>query len=149
MMIHDITAMVGPHKRRKRVGRGIGSGHGKTAGRGHKGAHSRAGYSYRVGDEGGQMPLFRRLPKRGFSNAQFRAVYNIINIRALDARFGDGAHINPDTLVQVGLIHNTKVPIKILGHGRTSKKLFVTAAAFSKAAATQITEAGGTITVAS
>ena len=147
MMIHEITSIVGRHKARKRVGRGTGSGHGKTAGRGHKGARSRSGYSYRMGDEGGQMPFFRRLPKRGFSNAQFRTVYSIVNIRALDARFDDGAEVNPDMLVKVGLIRNTKMPVKILGQGQTSKKLFVTAAAFSESAADQIAKAGGKTTI--
>ena len=148
MMIHEITVLVGRHKVRKRVGRGIGSGRGKTAGRGHKGAHSRSGYAYRIGDEGGQMPLFRRLPKRGFSNAQFRVAYSIVNIKALDARFDDGAEVNPDLLAKVGLIRDTKRPVKILGFGQTEKKLSVTADAFSKSAAEKITKAGGTATVA-
>ena len=147
MMIHDITAKVGPHKRRKRVGRGIGSGHGKTAGRGHKGAHSRSGYARRTGDEGGQMSFFRRIPKRGFSNANFRKLFSIVNIKALDARFEDGATVNPEALVKVGLIRDSKKPVKVLGYGQTTKKLSVTAAAFSKSAADQLVEAGGTATV--
>lgn len=151
MMIHEITVKVGSHKRRKRVGRGPGSGRGKTCGRGQNGAGSRAGASgsIRAGREGGQMPFFRRIPKRGFSNARFRTVFSIVNVQALDARFDDGAQVNPEALVQVGLIRDTKLPVKILGDGQTKKKLTVTAAAFSKAAMEKITKAGGTTSVAS
>ncbi len=148
MMIHEITIKAGRNKRRKRVGRGIGSGIGKTCGRGHKGAGSRAGVAIRASREGGQMPLFRRLPKRGFSNARFKQTYAIVNLKALDSRFDDGAEINPDMLQKVGLVRDTRVPVKVLGEGETSKKLMVTAAAFSKSAEEKITKAGGTITVA-
>lgn len=150
MMIHEITEKVGAHKRRKRIGRGIGSGHGKTAGRGHKGARSRAGFggSQHAGFEGGQMPLFRRIPKRGFTNAMFKVTYNAINIKSLEARFEDGADITPETLKAAGLIGNTKKPVKILGEGDLTKKLNVTAAAFSKSASEKITAAGGSATVA-
>ena len=146
MMIHEITPKAGRHKRRKRVGRGIGSGHGKTCGRGHKGAGSRSGAtgSIRASREGGQMPFFRRIPKRGFSNARFRITFSIVNIKALDARFDDGADVNPQTLAKVGLIRDTRLPVKILGEGKITKKLAVTAAAFSKAAAEKINKAGGT-----
>ncbi|MCC6681058.1 MAG: 50S ribosomal protein L15 [Phycisphaeraceae bacterium] len=149
MMIHEITEKVGAHKKRKRVGRGVGSGHGKTAGRGHKGAGSRSGFSgsVRASREGGQMPLFRRFPKRGFSNAKFRTEYAVVNIKALDARFDDGAEVNPDMLVKVGLISDTRKPVKILAEGDTSKKLAVTAARFSAAAKEKIEKAGGTVTV--
>ena len=148
MMIHEVTAKVGAHKKRKRVGRGPGSGTGKTAGRGHKGAGSRAGYSNTGAHEGGQMPLFRRFAKRGFSNANFRKHFSIVNTKALEARFDDGAEVNPDMLVKVGLIRNTKLPVKILGQGDIAKKLNVTAAKFSKSAAEKIEKAGGSVTVA-
>lgn len=150
MMIHEITEKVGAHKKRKRVGRGIGSGHGKTAGRGHNGAGSRSGAtgSIRAGREGGQMPLFRRVAKRGFSNANFKTLYSVVNIHAIDSRFEDGAEVNPDMLVKVGLIRDTKLPVKVLGTGETTKKLQVTAAAFSSSAQEKITKAGGSVNVA-
>ena len=150
MMIHEITAQVGKHKRRKRIGRGIGSGLGKTAGRGHKGAGARSGWSgsIRASREGGQMPLFRRIPKRGFSNFNFRTEYYIVNIKALDSRFEDGAEVNPDMLVKVGLIPNTRLPVKVLGEGETKKKLSVTAGKFSKAAEEKLQKAGGSATTA-
>lgn len=143
MMIHEITVKVGRHKKRKRVGRGIGSGKGKTCGRGHKGAGSRAGFSRRPGFEGGQMPLFRRVPKRGFSNAQFRKVFQVLNIKALEARFDDGAEVTPDSLKQVGLVSDSRIPVKILGEGELTKKLTVKAAAFSESARQKITDRGG------
>ena len=151
MMIHEITPNAGRYKKRKRVGRGPGSGTGKTCGRGHKGARSRSGAtgSIRAGAEGGQMPLFRRLPKRGFSNARFHTPFVIVNVKALDTKFDDGADVNHQTLVEVGLLANTKVPVKILGQGDLRKKLTVTAKAFSKAAVDKITAAGGTATTAS
>jgi large subunit ribosomal protein L15 len=150
MMIHEITAQVGRHKKAKRVGRGIGSGHGKTSGRGAKGAGARSGSggSIRASREGGQMPLFRRIPKRGFSNAPFKKVFAVVNIGALDARFEDGAEVNAQMLVKVGLIRDTSLPVKVLGDGETSKKLSVTAAAFSKVAQDKIAKAGGSISVA-
>lgn len=150
MMIHEVTVKVGAHKKRKRIGRGIGSGHGKTSGRGTKGAGSRSGWtgSIRASREGGQMPLFRRVPKRGFSNFNFRTEYAVVNIKALAARFGEGAQITPEALVKAGLIPNTRTPVKILGDGELSKKLNVTAAAFTKSASEKIAKAGGTATVA-
>jgi len=149
MMIHDITAKAGAHRKRKRIGRGIGSGHGKTSGRGHKGAGSRsgAGGSIRAGREGGQMPLFKRFPKRGFSNAQFTKRYAIVNLKAIAARFEDGAEVNPDMLVKAGLIRDTKTPVKVLGHGDLDKKLTITAAAYTESAKEKITKAGGTAEV--
>ena len=149
MMIHEITAQVGAHKRRKRVGRGIGSGNGKTCGRGHNGAGSRSGWtgSIRASREGGQMPFFRRIPKRGFSNALFKKSFVIVNVKAIDARFDDGAKVGPAELVEAGLIHDTKTPVKILGEGKITKKLDVTATVFSQSAAQKISDAGGTVTV--
>lgn len=149
MMIHEITEKVGAHKKRKRVGRGVGSGHGKTAGRGHKGAGSRSGFggSVRASREGGQMPLFRRFPKRGFTNARFRTTYAIVNLKAIDARFDDGAEVNPEMLVKVGLIRDASLPVKVLAEGEIKKKLTVSAAKFSAAAKQKIEKAGGAATV--
>ena len=150
MMIHEITAKVGSHKKAKRVGRGIGSGSGKTCGRGHNGAGSRSGWtgSIRASREGGQMPLFRRMAKRGFSNAQFMKHFAVVNLKAIESRFDNGAEVNPEMLVKAGLIKNTKLPVKVLGEGEITKKLSVTAAAFSKAATEKIAKAGGSATVA-
>ena len=150
MMIHDITAKVGRHKKAKRVGRGVGSGCGKTCGRGHKGAGSRSGWtgSIRASREGGQMPLFRRIPKRGFSNALFKQHVAVVNVDALEARFDDGAQVDAQALVAVGLIPHAKLPVKVLGHGNVTKKLRVQVAAFSKTAAEKIVKAGGSASVA-
>jgi large subunit ribosomal protein L15 len=150
MMIHEITEKVGKHKKRKRVGRGPGSGSGKTCGRGHNGAGSRSGAtgSIRASREGGQNPLFRRVAKRGFSNVLFKKQFSVVNISALDARFDDGAEVNAQMLVKVGLIRDDKLPVKVLGKGEITKKLSVTAASFSKSAQEKITQAGGSATVA-
>ncbi len=150
MMIHEITAKVGAHKRRKRIGRGVGSGHGKTSGRGHKGAGSRSGWtgSIRASREGGQMPFFRRIAKRGFSNALFMKHFAVVNLKALEARFDNGAQVGPEELAKAGLIPDAQTPVKILGTGDLKKKLTVAATAFSKAAEKKITDAGGTATVA-
>ncbi|HAI11181.1 MAG TPA: 50S ribosomal protein L15 [Phycisphaerales bacterium] len=145
MMIHEITEKVGRHKKRKRVGRGPGSGLGKTCGRGHKGAGSRAGYSKKAAHEGGQMAFFRRIPKRGFTNSMFRTDYAIVNIQDLAMRFEDGGEVNPDMLVKAGLIRNSKDPVKVLGQGELSIKLNVTAAKFSESAKAKITAAGGSV----
>ncbi len=147
MMIHEITGKVGKYKARKRIGRGHGSGHGKTSGRGHKGAASRAGWKRRPGYEGGQMPLIRRMPKRGFSNAPFRRLFHVVNIRQLETRFEDGAVVTPDLLAETGLIRDTSLPLKVLGDGTLSRKLNVTAAKFSAAAKTKIEDVGGTTTI--
>jgi large subunit ribosomal protein L15 len=143
MMIHEITPDAGRHKRRKRVGRGPGSGHGKTCGRGHNGAGSRSGYKRRPGYEGGQVPLYVRFPKRGFSNARFKTHYALVNVQAIADRFDDGAEVNPDLLVKVGLIRSTVLPVKVLGDGELTKKLQITAAAFSESAKQKIESAGG------
>jgi large subunit ribosomal protein L15 len=147
MMIHEITKSVGKHRSRKRIGRGDGSGHGKTSGRGHKGAASRSGWTRRPGYEGGQMPLIRRMPKRGFSNVQFRTMYHVVNVRHLEARCDDGAAVTAETLAKAGIIRDAKRPLKVLGDGDLSKKLDVTAAKFSAAARQKIEAAGGTVTV--
>jgi large subunit ribosomal protein L15 len=141
----EITQLAGAHKRRKRVGRGEASGHGKTSGRGNKGCNARAGGGVRLLTEGGQMPLFRRLPKRGFNNANFRMEYEVVNLGDLDVCFESGATVNRMSLIEAGLIRRTKLPlpIKILGDGALSKKLTVEAQAFSKSAAQKIADAGG------
>ncbi|MBC8203072.1 MAG: 50S ribosomal protein L15 [Planctomycetes bacterium] len=147
MMIHEITEKTGKYKARKRIGRGRGSGTGKTSGRGHKGAGSRSGYSRRPAFEGGQMPYFRRIPKRGFSNAAFRTEYHIVNVAALQDRFESGATVDAVALAQAGLIRNTKLPVKVLAHGDITIKLNVTADKFSGSASTKIEAAGGSVTL--
>jgi len=146
-MIHEITEKTGKYKARKRIGRGHGSGMGKTSGRGHKGARSRAGYSRRPAFEGGQMPYFRRIPKRGFSNAAFRTEYHIVNVAALQDRFKAGANVDAAALVEAGLIRNLKLPVKVLAHGDIKIKLNVIADKFSGSATTKIEAAGGSVTI--
>lgn len=146
MLNHEITSKVGAHKRRRRVGRGTGSGHGKTCGRGHKGAGSRAGSVSVSVYEGGQMPLFRRLPKRGFNNAQFATRCEIVNICQLE-RFDDGATISVAQLSDAGLIGSIKSKVKILGKGDLTRKLQVAAHKFSKSAEEKIAASGGTTKV--
>jgi large subunit ribosomal protein L15 len=132
------------YKVRKRVGRGTGSGYGKTCGRGHKGAGSRAGARSVSLFEGGQMPLFRRLPKRGFSNYKFATRYEIVNVSQLE-RFDDGAEVGIEQLSNAGLIDSLKNRVKILGDGDLTKRLQVTAHKFSKTAQQKIVSCGGTI----
>jgi large subunit ribosomal protein L15 len=144
MMIHEITEKVGRHKARKRIGRGEGSGHGKTAGRGHKGAASRAGYSRRPSYEGGQLPWFQRFPKRGFSNAAFTKRYHVINLKMLEERFEDGAEITLEVLAAQRLVRDVNLPLKVLGEGDLTKKFSVTATKFSASARKKIEDAGGT-----
>jgi large subunit ribosomal protein L15 len=146
MLSHEITSIAGKHKARKRVGRGTGSGHGKTCGRGHKGSLSRAGSSLRLLYEGGQMPLFRRLPKRGFSNYKFATRYEIVNVLQLE-RFEDGASIGLEQLSSAGLIDSCRSRVKILGNGELTKKLEVAAHKFSRAAEQKIMGCGGTAKV--
>jgi large subunit ribosomal protein L15 len=124
------------------VGRGPGSGNGKTAGRGNKGAQSRSGYSYKRGFEGGQMPLHRRVPKRGFNNI-FRTEYEVVNLDQIEARFDTGATVSPDTLRAAGLV-NSRQPVKVLARGDVTKALTVQAHKFSGKAAEKIAAAGGT-----
>jgi len=143
MMIHDITAKVGPHKKRKRVGRGEASGHGGTSTRGHKGAKSRAGWVSRPSYAGGATPFARRFPKRGFSNAGFRTEHWVTNVRDLEKNFESGATVDIDALVKLGLVPNAKLPLKVLGSGDIKKKLTVVAAAFSATAKSKIEAAGG------
>ncbi len=144
MMNHDITAEVGKHKSRRRKGRGAGSGLGKTCGRGHKGQRSRAGKMPPITSEGGQMPLFRRIPKRGFNNANFARRYVIINVSQLD-RFDEGDSVDPQKLSVVGLIDSARDRVKILGNGELNRRLSVVAHKFSRSAEQKITSAGGTV----
>ncbi len=131
---------------KKRVGRGPGSGNGKTAARGYKGAKSRSGFKFKRGFEGGQMPLHRRMPKRGFNNI-FRVEYAVVNLDAIAERFDDGATVSPDTLRAVGLVSDRRALIKVLARGEVSKKLTVQAHKFSGKAAEKIAAAGGTADV--
>jgi large subunit ribosomal protein L15 len=144
MLNHEITSIVGKHKRRRRVGRGPGSGHGKTCGRGHKGAGSRAGSTSISLYEGGQMPLFRRLPKRGFNNYKFAKRCEIVNVCQLE-QFEDGAIVGVEQLSGAGLIDSIKSRVKILGKGDLTKKLEVTAHKFSKNAEQKIAASGGIV----
>lgn len=148
MMIHEITEKVGAYKGRKRVGRGEGSGLGGTSGRGHKGAASRAGFSRRPGYEGGQVPLIRRIPKRGFNNANFRSLYHVVNVKALDAHCQSGDEVTVESLAAAGLVRDASLPLKVLGEGELTKKLNVTAAKFSAGAKSKIEAAGGSATEA-
>ena len=142
MNLSDLKPARGAKQTKKRVGRGPGSGNGKTAGRGHKGAQSRSGYSYKRGFEGGQMPLHRRLPKRGFNNL-FRTEYAVINLDQLEASFDPGTTITPDTLRAAGLVHGKRLPIKVLARGDVTKALTVQAHKFSGKAAEKPAAAGG------
>lgn len=144
MMIHEITAQAGAHKKRTRVGRGESSGHGKTSTRGSKGSGARAGGAIKIGSEGGNMPLFRRLPKRGFNNNEFRQNFSIVNISDLEKFFDAGAKVDITALIAKGLVRDERYPVKILGDGELTKKLEVVAGKFSKSAAEKITKAGGT-----
>ncbi|MBA7622349.1 50S ribosomal protein L15 [subsurface metagenome] len=142
MLNHEITSIAGKHTRRRRVGRGTGTGRGKTCGRGHKGGGSRAGSTSISLYEGGQMPLFRRLPKRGFSNKNYATRCEIVNVSQLE-RFDDGAAVGIEQLSDVGLIGGAKSKVKILGKGELTKKLQVTAHKFSRTAEQKIVASGG------
>jgi len=148
MELHTLRPAPGAKRARKRVGRGPGSGNGKTAGRGSKGQKSRSGYSRRVGFEGGQMPLSRRLPKRGFTNI-FRVAYQVVNLRDLERVFTDGETASPSTLADRGLVRRTGGPVKVLASGDLSKGLVVQAHAFSGQARARIEAAGGRCEVVS
>jgi len=147
MLSDEITAITGRYKKPKRIGRGKGSGMGKTCGRGHKGCGSRAGSSIRPTYEGGQMPLFRRLPKRGFSNYNFAKRYEIVNVAQLERLFDDGAAINIQALAVAGLVDSIKSRVKVLGNGELTKRLNITAHKFSRSAEQKISGCGGTAKV--
>lgn len=141
MKLHELKAAEGSRKERKRKGRGIGSGNGKTAGKGHKGQNARSGGGVRLGFEGGQTPLFRRLPKRGFTNIN-RKDYAIVNLDTLNL-FEDGTEVTPALLLETGVVSKEKAGIKILAKGSIEKKLTVKAHKFSSTAKEAIEAAGG------
>ena len=141
MKLHELQPAAGSRKVRNRVGRGIGSGNGKTSGKGMKGQNSRSGGGVRTGFEGGQMPLYRRLPKRGFKNI-WAKTYAEVNVESLN-RFEDGATVDPVALVESGILKNVQDGVKILGNGELTKKLTVQANKFSASAKEKIEAAGG------
>ncbi|WP_123042113.1 50S ribosomal protein L15 [Cohnella candidum] len=142
MKLHELQPAEGSKSTRKRVGRGTGSGLGKTSGRGHKGQNARSGGGVRPGFEGGQNPLYRRLPKRGFNNERFATVYAIVNLDQLNG-FADGTEVTPELLLSEGILKNPKDGIKVLGNGELTVKLTVKAHKFSQSAADKIQAAGG------
>ena len=142
MKLHELSPAAGSKKEVKRIGRGPGSGQGKTAGKGHKGQKARAGRGLQVGFEGGQMPLQRRLPKRGFVNI-FGKEFAIVNVAALEERFEDGAVVDAAALIEKGIIKKEFDGLKVLGNGELTKKITVKAVAFSAAAKDKIVAAGG------
>ena len=142
MKLHTLYKPEGDVKERKRVGRGVATGNGKTAGKGHKGQNARSGGGVRPGFEGGQLPLFRRLPKRGFSNAPFKIEYATINVSDLD-KFEDGAVVTPELLKEMGILKQQLDGVKVLGNGELTKKITVKANRFSKTAVEKIEKMGG------
>jgi large subunit ribosomal protein L15 len=145
MELHELKPAEGSRHERKRKGRGIGSGNGKTAGKGHKGQNARSGGGVRPGFEGGQTPLFQRLPKRGFTNIN-RKEFAIVNLEALN-RFEEGTEVTPELLIETGVVSNEKSGIKILAKGNIEKKLTVKAHKFSSSAKEAIEAAGGSAEV--
>ena len=131
-------------KKKKMLGRGVGSGHGKTAGKGNKGQKARAGGGVRLGFEGGQMPLFRRIARRGFSNMPFKKEFQVVNVSDLN-RFADGETVNPAALAAKGLARKTRVPVKILGMGELAKRLVVEGVTVSSSAREKIAKLGGEV----
>ncbi|MBQ8906356.1 MAG: 50S ribosomal protein L15 [Ruminococcus sp.] len=142
MKLHELSPAAGSTKESKRIGRGHGSGQGKTAGKGHKGQNARSGGGVRIGFEGGQMPLARRIPKRGFNNSVFATKYATVNVGDLN-KFVDGTEVNAELLKASGLVKKELDGIKILGNGELTVKLTVKAAKFSKSAIEKIEKAGG------
>lgn len=141
MKLHELKTTEGSRKKRNRVGRGMSSGNGKTAGRGHKGQNARSGGGVRPGFEGGQMPLFQRLPKRGFTNVN-RKEYAVVNVEKLN-RFEDGTEVTPELLLETGVVSKLKAGVKVLGNGKLEKKLTVKAQKFSESAVQAVEAAGG------
>ena len=142
MSLNNLRPPRGAKHAKKRVGRGPGLGHGKTAGRGHKGAQSRSGFRFKRGFEGGQMPLHRRVPKRGFTNV-FRVEYAVVNLDTLAEVFDAGSAVTPELLRERGIVRDSTAPIKILGRGEIDKQLTIRAHKFSEAAVKKIAAAGG------
>jgi len=146
VILNDVQSGNEPRKNRKRIGRGTGSGHGKTSGRGHKGFFSRSGSSRRRGFQGGQMPLFRRVAKRGFSNNFFAADVAVVNVGELNDAFEAGTEITPELLSSKGLIRSKFDELKVLGDGELTKNLSISAHRFSASAEAKISAAGGAYT---
>lgn len=146
MKLHELERNTAAKHERRRVGRGMGSGLGKTSGRGEKGQKARSGVSIKATFEGGQLPLYRRLPKRGFSNSDFKIKYATINVEDLN-RFADGTEITPELLHDTGLLKNQLDGVKVLGNGECNKKLTVKANKFSKSAIEKLENAGCKIEV--
>ena len=146
MKLHELEKNIGATHSKKRVGRGSGSGLGKTSGKGHKGQKARSGGSINPVFEGGQLPLYRRIPKRGFSNAMFKTEYAIVNVEDLN-NFEDGTVVSPALLRETGMVKNQLSGIKVLGEGKLEKKLTIQAHKFSKSALEKIKESGSTIEV--
>ena len=142
MKLHELSPAEGSTRENYRKGRGPGSGNGKTAGKGHKGQNARSGGGVRPGFEGGQLPLYRKLPKRGFNNYRFGKKYAIINVQSLN-QFNDGDIVDSAALISAGIIHNIFDGVKVLGEGEVAKKLTVKAAVFSASAKEKIEAAGG------
>ena len=145
MKLHELKPNPGAKHRKRRLGRGESSGLGKTSGKGHKGQKARSGASIRPGFEGGQMPIARRLPKKGFNNAQFKTQYAIVNLRDLEAKFSDGDEVNEATLRTAGLVKGVCDGVKVLGNGDLSRKLTVTVDKISAAAKEKVEKAGGSV----
>ncbi len=145
MRLHNLAPRPGAKHRRKRLGIGESSGHGKTSGRGHKGQRARSGGSVRLGFEGGQMPLIRRLPKRGFNNTDFKPVYAVINLDTLEERFEAGARIDERALRSLRLVHGRNDGIKLLARGVVTKSFTVEVDKASEAAREKLEKAGGTL----
>jgi len=146
VILNDVQVGIQPRKPRKRIGRGPGSGHGKTSGRGHKGFFSRSGSSTRRGFQGGQMPLFRRVAKRGFSNNYFAPEVTLVNVGVLNENFEAGAEVTPEILVAKGIISTRFDELKVLGDGEVTKALKISAHRFSASAESKIAAAGGSYT---
>ena len=142
MKLHELSPQAGSSKKAWRKGRGVGTGNGKTAGRGHKGQNARSGGGVRPGFEGGQIPMYRRIPKHGFSNFLFKKDYAIINVEQLD-KYENGAVISLETLIQDGVVRKELNGLKVLGNGNITKKLTVQATVFSASAKEKIEAAGG------
>ncbi|ARN57667.1 50S ribosomal protein L15 [Sedimentisphaera salicampi] len=147
MLSHEITKNAGKNKAPSRIGRGRGSGNGKTAGRGHKGQKSRSGHSRKAMFAGGNIPVFRRLPRVGFSNYHFANNYEIVNVVQLEKYFEDGSTVGVEQLAEHGLVGSSASRVKILGDGQLTKKLTVQAHKFSKSAQEKISSCGGTASV--
>lgn len=149
MRLHNLVKSEGSTHPTKRLGRGRSSGHGKTSGRGHKGQHARAGSSIRPGFESGHVPLYRKLPKRGFNRARFQTAWNVVNVGALEKIPADATEINQKVLAENGLVRNNDNLLKVLGDGEISRAVTVYAHKFSASAAEKIEKAGGKVVLLS